>query len=156
MGSFQNSGGASVWIYANLFNKDYILKYRKIDNFWFLAGKIIFGGSFEFWREFWILAGVFVFGGSFVFWRELWVISFLKCLEFFPVNCIFFSQKLSVFLYQYCLKLSVFIYQYYKLLVITKITTTAATPWIFIGFTSKFVNLVGNFKTFYLKYSKCE
>ena len=32
-------------------NKDYILKYRKIDNFLFLTVKYFFGGSIDFWRE---------------------------------------------------------------------------------------------------------
>jgi len=32
-------------------NKDYILKYRKIDNFLFLAGIFFFGGGIDFWRE---------------------------------------------------------------------------------------------------------
>ena len=29
-------------------NKDYILKYRKVDNFWFLAGKYFVGGKILF------------------------------------------------------------------------------------------------------------
>ena len=37
-------------------DKDYILKYRKIDNFYF-------------WRENIILAGKYYFGGKFFFWK---------------------------------------------------------------------------------------
>ena len=50
-------------------NKDYILKYRKIETFCFLAGKCFlagvleFGANFEFWWEFWVFAGVLSLAG---------------------------------------------------------------------------------------------
>ena len=63
-------------------NKDCILKYRKIDNFQFLAGKYflagvldfggkIHGGSFEFGDN--LILGVFIFGNSRIFPRHIYL-----------------------------------------------------------------------------------